>query len=214
MKYLPKISALFIVLTVFSLATFAQQTEPTPKPLTAQDAVATPSALPTIYPSLRSLKPTDKFASATGRFSIALPTDDVEIETAFDKDDGETGGEIFTWSFKEGVVVVHYVDMIKYDPKTEEEYEGVALGARLGIGEDAKILSEKTITISGYRGHEIVFENSTGKNVMRAVPVRNRLYALTFVALPEVPDSDTLLLKALDSIALTKTQTKKRGPRK
>lgn len=207
--------ALLIALSAFSLTASAQQPTPSPKPLTPQDAVTAPSSQPAgPTSSLKTLGPKDKFVSEAGRFSVNLPKDEAEIETKFDKDDGETGGEMFTWSLEEGVLVIHYVDMTEFDPKTEEDYAGVATGARLGLDTDSKILSERTITLNGNRGHEIVFESSIGKNIMRIVPVKNRLYALMFLSYAEVPDSVSLLEKALDSITLTKTTVKKKSPRK
>lgn len=216
MRYLQKLSTLFIAFITFSIAAYAQQTAPSPttNSSASDDLTAELASLPNGLTSLASVKPGSKFVSRSGRFSVALPKDGVEIETKFDKDDGETGGEMFTWSYEEGVMAVHYVDMTDFDPKTEEEYAGVAAGAKLGIGDDATVLSERKIMLGKYRGHEIVFENSMGKNTLRVVPVRNRLYTVMFLALADVPDSEAHLLKALDSITLTNAPVRKRGRRK
>jgi hypothetical protein len=200
-KHLSYALVISLILTAFTLA----QEPEKPKVVMTQQS---PKML-----SLKDLPPTEKFTSAEGRFTIALPKDMAEFEALKPTGESpkETGGK-YTWVVKEGVISIDYSDDPDLAIKTEKDYADMAEGMKTGITAfGATVLSEKVIKVGNYRGYEIRFESTEKlKGLSRMLIVGGRKYAVFSLAFPDIPGGAELLNKAMDTFTLNTPPVRKK----
>lgn len=177
-----------LLLTVF---TFAQPPAKTPAP--------------TELRSLKTLPATEKFTSAEGRFTIALPKDGVDFEAIAPTEESpkETGSR-YAWSLKEGVITIDYSDDPDLVIKTEKDYADMAEGMESGVAVfNGKTLSKRALMTGKYRGYEIRFIDPHNlKGISRMYIVEGRRYTLLGLSSPDSGDGVELLIKAIDTFEL------------
>jgi hypothetical protein len=112
MKHLINLSYALVISLILTAFTFAQTPEK-PKVVMTQQA---PKVL-----SLKTLPAGEKFTSAEGRFTIAMPKDGADFEATVPSEGSskETGGK-YSWKVTEGVVIVDYGDDPDFVVKTEK----------------------------------------------------------------------------------------------
>lgn len=125
-----------------------------------------------------------KFSSTAGRFSVLMPGTPTE-ETQTDKiEDGRTYQQYyFTVTQPEGVYFVAYsefpgseVSQVDADTILEAASEGILV-------DGGRLLSQREISLEGYPGREIEYEDSEGNlSNTRIFLVEERLYQLIAIA--------------------------------
>jgi hypothetical protein len=202
MKHLTNPSFALLIFLLLTAFTFAQEPEK-PKVMMTQQA---PKEL-----SLKTLPAGEKFTSADGLFTVALPKDGVDFEatTLGQGSPKETGGK-YSWKVKEGVIIIHYSDDPDFVVKTEKDYADVADGLKAGITVfGATVLSERTIKLGEYRGYEIKFESpEKSKGITRMWIAGTRTYGVFGLAEPGAAGAIEIITSALDSFELTTANPK------
>lgn len=196
MKYLINLSYALLILLALTAFTFAQEPEK-PRVVMTQQA--------TKILSLKTLPAGEKFTSAEGRFTIAMPKDGADFEATLPSEGApkETGGK-FSWKVTEGVIIIDYGDDPTFVVKTEKDYAEVADGMKAGTTAfGAKVLSEKTFNLGKYRGYELKFEGADKvKGTSRILIVDGRRYGIFGLANPDVAGALDVINQALDSFEL------------
>ena len=158
------------------------------------------------YPSLKSLPPGERFTSRDGGFSIALlkePSGTLRLTP----DSGlRASGEVFQFVTAEAGFSITYVDYTRpdFNITTDQQYIDYFGGVRNGVVRscNAKILTEREVTIAGQRGYAFTFMLPEGfKGAGRAFVLGKRGYTL-LANFENDPTDEKLATKALDSFEL------------
>jgi hypothetical protein len=157
--------------------------------------------------SIQGMRPGERFSSADGRFSIALPKSISGFSALSPQQLGfNASGAMYQWIIKEGGVVITFHDFL--DPNfavtTEQNFTDYFAGVRDSVLQQTKgkMLSDSRITLAGHRGYQFAIELPGGrKGFARTFYVDKRAYSLFAVA-SEDPGAESLISKAFDSFEL------------
>lgn len=161
-------------------------------------------------PALKNLPATEKFSSADGRFTVALPRNISGFSALTPQNMGRNvSGSMFQWHLREGFVTISFYDILdpKFSVTTEQDFVNFFGGARDAALNSfkGKLVSESLLKSGEYRGHKFSFrlaDDSTG--IGRVFYVDKRAYMLLAVAAKNVPDAADLISQAFDTFALIK----------
>ncbi len=125
------------------------------------------------------------FSSKDGGFSILLPgKPEFETQTV----DTEVGKILMNMYGVENKRMAYLISYSDYNIEDIEligvkEIEEILDGVRDGqVGDNGKLISEKSIQLDNYSGREIVFSNEEGTIRSRIFLVKNRLYQVLVVS--------------------------------
>jgi len=158
--------------------------------------------------SLRDLKADDHFSSVDGRFTIAMPKSISGFMALTPQTLRlEASGGQFSWQLKEGGMTISYYDYADktFDLKTEKDFAYFFDGFRDAILSSfkGKLLNERRLKLGEHRGYHYAVETATGSKVIaRVYYVMKRNYSLVAIPSTDVPNAETIISNALDSLAL------------
>jgi hypothetical protein len=123
-----------------------------------------------------------EFHSVDGKFSVEMPGDPEESVVTVNIGSGDRHSNTFTYS-DEGLnqFMVAYSDRTSKEPRkssNEELFDKVRKG--ILIATEGKLLSESSVTLSGFPGREIVLERGDGtRQTERFYLVNDRVYQVS-----------------------------------
>lgn len=158
-------------------------------------------------PSLADLKG-NKFSSADGRFTIALPKSISGFSALTPQSVGiNASGSRYQWTVREGFIIASYLDFLDKDFnfKSEQDYVNYFAGAIEGVINDlkAKLINSENIKLENNRGVKMNFELSNGlKGTYKNYIVNKRQYVLLGLFEKDIPESEKLINQSFDTLTI------------
>lgn len=151
----------------------------------------------------------EAFTSSKGKFSVSFPGHPIENRLIVNDESGRTEAYTFTSKHERGMFAIAYADypiLNNFDVLELKEYTSFLLDSTrdsMVANVKGKLLSEQTISFSGYPGREIKIEAPDGIiALVRSYRIKQRLYVLQVVTWQEKVFSESGL-RFLDSFRIT-----------
>jgi hypothetical protein len=198
-QVLLKLLSLALAVVCVAEAAFAQD----PPPVSA-GPVSVTKIVP--QPSLAALSPKERFVSADGTFSIALPRSITGYSAQTPKMTGgsATGGS-YSWQLREGIFVVNYYNYNQLDLATEKDISEYFDGLKQSFFTQIKatVESERPLKLGNMRGYEYLFRLPSGQTgIMHVLAAGKQSYNMVALLSPNVPTAETLAIKVFESFEL------------
>lgn len=121
-----------------------------------------------------------RYSSATGRFSILMPTQPKVQEQPVDTDAGKLINHVFMAQSGTAAFAISYADYPQNNADPQKVLDEVRQGAITGI--KGTLISGKNITHKGFHGREFQASTQGALYTSRIFIVNNRLYQMVVVA--------------------------------
>jgi hypothetical protein len=156
--------------------------------------------------SLLALPKAEKFISTEAGFSISLPREPNKTNN-----DGTTTG--YVWNFKEGDIVIEYGEYLPAtEPSNSKTHQAFLDGYKGGFmkQQHVRFVSEAPYSVGPYRGMSYTIEIPTRKLRIRdsMLTYGKKYFSIAGAANVDVPGSEALILKALNTLGFVVTPGK------